>query len=412
MESGIDEEIIKEYLSPRKEVPVLKHRNELKKFLVALIHYCEKSKNLNDEKEASSYLRSNLFIDNVIKTAKGLQTHNTKIPDANRPLPGPFYRNTKFKDERFVYSGTTNLKRKLFWSGNAAELGKKHFLTAQFIYQGKLTSISEEFYFSENETSDVILILDELGLSKEHKEALKMSIFKSIDNNPTYVVDPQILWPLENGKYMCITPVISCGMQREIWHRKEPFKEGMFREFETIGIAGANPGNAGDLSSSIVGKFKLLKAGIPKINSKENETIWKIIFKRKTAFNSSVFDGVVFSEYLKLLDEERFHFTYINKLKIEEDIEELISISLQLVLDIHCMVHFKKQNIPQWVKNKLNSAEIAFYLDTNVKNIAYFAIFCTEILKTNANHRNDFMTYKLNERVSNLFSEYLGDVLL
>ena len=412
METEIGEEIIKNYLSPRKDPPELKNRTALKSFLIALILFCEKSKDLNDENEASSYLRSKQFIDGIVKTAKGLQTHNTKIPDANRPLPGPLYKNTKFKDERFIYSGTTNLKRKLFWSGNAAELGKKHFLTAQFVYQGELTSISEEFYFNENQNSDVISVLDELGLSTEHKELLKITIYKSLNHNPSYVVDPQVLWPLENGKYMCITPVISCGMQREILARREPFKEGMFREFETIGIAGSNPGNAGDLSSSIVGKFKLLKSGIPKINSKENETIWKILFKRRTGFNSNVFDGVVFSKYLNQLDEGRFHFPHSKKLKIEEDIEELIAVSLQLTLDIHYLVNFKKQNIPPWVKNKLNSAEISFYLDTNIKNIASFATFCTDILKKNSNHRNDIMTYGLNKRVSNLFSEYLGAILL
>lgn len=404
---------VEESLKARSPAPYLANKGELRNFLVQLINICNKVPETDRDEEirTEAYLKAPSVIKELIEDCvPGLISHNVRALDANEPLIGSFYREPVAKPigktSKFVYSGSTNLKRKLFWTKGAAYLGKKRFLAAQFQYDNKLTSVAEELYEFHGKTdqSDVVTILQELGLSIEYTNALTQAICEAFDSKPKYACNPQILWPIGNEEYMNISPVASCAMQREIYERKEPYqqlgvseidedaegRQPLFRDFETINVGGSNPGNAGDLSSSLVGKFKLLKVRMPPHTDIWKKPLWNIIFSQGTAVYLKEFtDKFSFSSFLtKIVRLDQHSFTMENKdeLKWVLECRGWLDHSFHTVLKLYFLIKDESVFIPEWVMKKMDKRELAFYACASgegklQEEINEFSRFCVLMLK-------------------------------
>lgn len=385
---------------------------DLKNFIIDFILY---GKDINQdmclEDNAKLLLQNQKFLEDAAHAIKGMQKYNAKIPDANTPVPNPILKEPLYSDARFAYSSTTTLLKNLFWGGNAADNKKKYFFVTQFNYNNKLTSIAEELHSDNWLQSDVVKILIELGLAEKDLYFLKEKIDEAFFYTPTFATDPQILWPLDNGNYLAISPIAHNGMLRELWERKYASHDTLFRQFETISVGGSNPVNAGDLSASIAGKFKLIKFTFPKINKIEKFFDLDDIYIRKTAFDYNAFNSFSFRSYLIELENGNFHYTLENKKKLEKNIEKLIEKSFEKVIDIIDAVQFNNLKIKYVLKN-INYCEQNLYYEVNEENIELFSRYCADKLQKYANKNEEVITTGISLHLIYLFSKYLKGCLL
>jgi len=392
---------------------------ELKNAIIEIINSYEKelSKDINLEKNAKILLQNQKFLKDVVYAIKGMQKYNAKIPDANTPAPKPFLKEPQYTDPQFAYSSTTHASKTLNWCANAADNKKKYFFVTQFNYNNKLTSIAEELHSDNWRQSDVVKVLLELGLLEKNLYYLKEKIDEAFFYNPTFATDPQILWPLENGEYIAISPIAHCGMLRELWERRYASYDNLFRQFETISVGGSNPVNAGDLSASLAGKFKLIKFSFPKLSKIEKLVNLDEISQRKTAFDYKVYKLFNFSNYLIELErfdneEERFNYTYENKQKLEKNIEILIEKSFENVFNIIDAVKIKNSKVLNYILNKLNCCEQNLYHELSEQNIVEFSVFCAEKLQKYANKEKYVISSSMTIHLISIFSKYLKGCLL
>ncbi|RDB35125.1 MAG: hypothetical protein DCC88_11795 [Spirobacillus cienkowskii] len=407
-------EVSSDPMQPKNPAANVFGRSELKKFIIEIINSYEKelSKDINLENNAKLLLQDQKFLADIVHAIKGMQKYNAKIPDANTPVPNPFLKEPQYKDPRFAYSLSTNFLKNLFWGGNAADNKKKYFFVTQFKYNNKLTSIAEELHSDNWVQSDVIKVLFELGILEKNLYYLKEKIDEAFFHNPTFATDPQILWPLDNGNYLAISPIAHNGMLRELWERRYASYDKLFRQFETISVGGSNPVNAGDLSASISGKFKLIKFNFLKLNKIEKKFSLDGLYKRKTAFNYMVFNSFNFRSYLKEIENGEFHYILENKQKLEKNIEILIEKSFENLFDIIDALRFKKSNVLNHTIEKLNNIEQNLYHELSEENIEEFALYCAEKLQNYANKKEDIITTGMTIHLTGLFSEYLKGCLL
>ncbi|WP_338635712.1 hypothetical protein [Spirobacillus cienkowskii] len=403
-------EVSSDPMQPKNPAANVFGRSELKKFIIEIINSYEKelSKDINLENNAKLLLQDQKFLADIVHAIKGMQKYNAKIPDANTPVPNPFLKEPQYKDPRFAYSLTTNFLKNLFWGGNAADNKKKYFFVTQFKYNNKLTSIAEELHSDNWLQSDVIKVLFELGILEKNLYYLKEKIDEAFFHNSTFATDPQILWPLDNGNYLAISPIAHNGMLRELWERRYASHDTLFRQFETISVGGSNPVNAGDLSASIAGKFKLIKFTFPKSRISQCET----------AFDYKVYKFFNFSNYLieleKIDNEEegRFHYTYKNKQKLEKNLQILIEKSFENVFDIIDDLRFKKASTSNYILKNFDYREQNLYHEVNEKNIELFSRYCADKLQKYANKNEEVITNGISLHLIYLFSKYLKGCLL
>jgi len=402
-------EVSSDPMQPKNPAANVVGYSELKKTIIKIIVYeKEINQDMSIEDNAKLFLQNQKILEDAVKAIKGMQKYNAKIPDANTPVPNPFLKVPQYKDPRFAYSLTTNFLKNLFWGGNAADNKKKYFFVTQFNYNNKLTSIAEELHSDNWVQSDVVKVLLELGLSEKNLYYLKEKIDEAFFYTPTFATDPQILWPLDNGNYLAISPIAHNGMLRELWERRYASHDTLFRQFETISVGGSNPVNAGDLSASIAGKFKLIKFIFPKSRISQCET----------AFDYKVYKFFNFSNYLieleKIDNEEegRFHYTYKNKQKLEKNIQILIEKSFENVFDIIDDLRFKKASTSNYILKNFDYREQNLYYEVNEENIELFSRYCADKLQKYANNNEEVITTGISLHLIYLFSKYLKGCLL
>ena len=178
--------------------------------LIILLNLTRSSKeraDLLDKSAAIELLQNEPWYEDVLATAPWVSTHYLKDPNSRaRSNSG-----LRWFPDNYGLDG----QKHLGWSHNAGKVSKSHFLTTEFLWNGRVTSLFEQFSF--NEDSDLITILIGFGFSEEKICSLKNACHGGMENClPNFVSSESVLvlFPDGQGQYLAVTPVTSAGVQR------------------------------------------------------------------------------------------------------------------------------------------------------------------------------------------------------
>ena len=175
--------------------------------LLNLTRSSQEKADLLDRSTAIGLLQNGSWYEDVLATAPWVSTHYLKDP--NSRAKGDL--GLRWFPENYGLDG----QKYLGWSHNAGKVSKSHFLTTEFSWYGRVTSLFEQF--SLNEDSELITILNGFGLSEEKVSGLKNTCHGGMENClPDFVSSEskQVLFPDGQGQYLAVTPVTSAGVQR------------------------------------------------------------------------------------------------------------------------------------------------------------------------------------------------------
>ena len=187
--------------------------------LIILLNLTRSSRekaDLLDRSTAIGLLQNGPWYEDVLATAPWVSTHYLKDP--NSRVKGDL--GLRWFPESYGLDG----QKYLGWSHNASKVSKSHFLTTEFSWNGRVTSLFEQF--SLNEDSELITILNGFGFSEDKICRLKNACHGGMENRlPGFVSSESalVLFPDGQGQYLAVTPVTSAGVQRWVHNLvKEP----------------------------------------------------------------------------------------------------------------------------------------------------------------------------------------------
>lgn|GEM_PF-6891096 len=194
-------------------------------------------------------------VEDINKALLKVSTHNFKIPDPRENtflVKQPEHLSTH-QLGAFLYSDNVQFAQSYCIIDGV--LGKYKFITKQFVYKDKLTSIIDEIIAYQNTGI-------ESGILHVSSELFGFDLSQVKYNHVARYTDPptnQILWPIDDKDgFIAISSAPSirvlCYLQQML-----AYNEDHFIDSGSFNVGGNKPQNAGVVNNELVGKIKVIK---------------------------------------------------------------------------------------------------------------------------------------------------------
>ncbi len=218
--------------------------------------YFHADANLNKDEKHPQPLQDPKIHAGLLRATAMIGTHNPKAPNANVAAL-PLLAHNPGQDEGLPpgsSSRTTHYYRQVGCAGNAADAAYMAFLAKEFVIDGEIRSVGEDFA-RRGPLWDAAL---EEGLPQQIAENLSKRLATRFGQAAAEPIDrflKQIYWPTADGGYCLISPVQSFAMLGETVLRIDEAvrKQQHVVPRESTKVAGANAINAGQLNAEIAG---------------------------------------------------------------------------------------------------------------------------------------------------------------
>jgi CRISPR-associated protein (Cas_Csy1) len=256
------------YLAPIFSVT----RAELDDFLTAYINMIKKTDDPFDKAAARELINTDRIIKECCTAiTEGWHTHNLKIPNAKvSGIAGLIADSTLIKNPdtypAYLTAHNQDIDKTFAVVGNAAITSQAKLMTLEFVLEGEKVCVAEQLIIND---SPVQKNFNQIGLNPEQLKKLQTAIDKRIKQPSRPDIDAsskQVLFPIGNGEYHCISLAQNTGFARQYQNQLKELEalEHQFINRRSLKVGGTNAINGGVYNVEIGGAHRHLMAVPPK----------------------------------------------------------------------------------------------------------------------------------------------------